>query len=59
LDLEQQPVAHRASSMGDFMSRTSQVYRFVYAGGWDRTRAVSFAPKRSKYASLLTEETEE
>jgi hypothetical protein len=37
------------------MSRTSQVYRFVYAAGLDRTRAVNFAKKKNKYASLLAD----
>jgi hypothetical protein len=55
VDLEQQPVVQRASSMGDLMSRTSQVCRFVYAAGLDRTRAVSFATKKNKYASLLAD----
>jgi hypothetical protein len=41
--------------MGDLMSRTSQVCRFVYAAGLDRTRAVSFATKKNKYASLLAD----
>jgi hypothetical protein len=56
LDLEQQPTAQRAMSIGDLMSRSAQVYRFVYAAGLERTRAVPFAPKKSKYASLQVAE---
>jgi hypothetical protein len=46
----------RAPSLGDLMSRTSQVYRFAYAAGLGDTKKIPFAPKKREYMSLIAAE---
>jgi hypothetical protein len=43
----------RAYSAGDLITRTSQVYRFVYATGLDRSRSVPLAPSRRKKLATI------